>query len=330
MKYLISIAIIINIAHRAFTQTCPKHLCASEDNIDKMIENSICVDVISKTEYQFAKCKDTENYYCPYVQGTNYASGTKILCAKKSFKTFDLIFGQACDEDSQCLSKHCKSGKCKGEDYEGKCFGNSGNCKYALFCNSTMTCDHLRKEKSQCTNTFECESDLICYLNTCARPFTLDNGAQVDSKQNAKMCKSNRVREVTNLLGNSLYFCDSILLQDKSKNQCTESQVSCTYTWATDSSKTISLPCICDMTAQGNKWCPRDDSSEYIEEEAWKYVTVSKANTLLRDYSNFDRLKQDRYYPNKNMEKCVAEVLNYSSYLSIVYMSLILIFGVLF
>ncbi len=66
--------------------------------------------------------------------------------------------GQACDEDSDCVSGHCQNGFCCAG---GDCCANGSDCPAGTygepsFCNSTSTCQGTRRDPV-CTPSFTCQ-----------------------------------------------------------------------------------------------------------------------------------------------------------------------------
>ena len=308
-------------------EICPIYTCNQE--IEKTTQNCFTVSRTSdlRLNYTFIDCED-EDTYCPFNFNTVYQTGDTLNCVAKSQLQTGLIHGQSCEEDIQCYSNQCKGKKCKGFEKGETCTGDE-YCKAEYYCHRTQKIcveqiDPYDDERSNfsCTDDYECINSHVCYYGTCQRPYSLEDGVETN---NSKMCKSGVTTNIaTDNTGlNFQTVCDSFNLVEESL-ECAANQLTCRYRWNKKFTE-FTQNCICSQTTTGKRYCPADHRQEFRNQEAFKLITLDKAHTLLRHISDWEGIHRERYYPNTEMDECVAKVLN-STMTMRAYSTLFLIF----
>lgn len=288
---------------------CPIYTC--NQLINKTTTNCLQVTRTGNLllNYTFTSCENKDEF-CPFNETRVYNSGDSENCIKKKAQVENLIHGQYCQDDLECLSKNCRKGKCQGFEEKKECIDDR-YCAGALYChkihkNCTKQIDpkDLTLKNYICLDDYECQNSHICQFGKCVRPYTLNDG---EVTNNPKMCKSGKTSSI--ISGTTLTsVCDSYLLIN-SDLACGPNQLTCKYKWQ-KSNFEFEQNCICSKTTNGLRFCPPDFSDKFRNEDAFKFITLDKANTRLRQISDWEGIHNERFYPNTGMDICVAKVLN--------------------
>jgi hypothetical protein len=331
-SYLFSIVFVLLLTNTqsVLYPNCPYYSCNQQ--LEKTKTSCMTSSLIDgrTLNYTFTPCEE-EGTYCNFDSSVRYPPSTDAYCVKKSQASSLTtssglkVYGEYCSEDNECFSKKCKGKKCTGFKYEEEC-DDTYYCEGGLYCGlkevKTVTkqvCKdqiNIDSPDQPCTNDFECSNDRICDNSRCKIPYFLADGELSD---NPKMCRSGRLSSRAynsiNTNTNSDYyrtFCDSFMLYGTTSQIC-PSNGSCQYENVV--SKTLfSLPCVCTLTSPPQLMCPPDQRSSYRDEQAFNLITLGKAHTFLRDVSNWEKIKYDRFYPNREMDVCVSNTINKSNY----------------
>lgn len=283
--------------------TCPLFVC-SQDQTTPQLQCMNATNEGNTIKYVFTKCQE-EGYYCNFDPLKNYTVGESALCTPLPNPFFNLLDGQYCNEDAECLNSKCKKHKCKGLTNSQAC-PETKYCAAGLYCSSNKICIPLISNSTiHCNNDYECSNYLVCDNGFCKQPYLLPDGSVSD---NPRMCASNLLT-----LNDDKTICDRLtLLEDN--YECKENQDFCRYRYEF-TKQTITQQCVCAMTSTQHRRCPPDSNPEIMSDQAFSLSVFEQAHTLLRAYNNWQGPVYNQVHPNKDMDKCVANVLNSTQYL---------------
>lgn len=107
-----------------------------------------------------------------------YNKKTRAECRLASSKAVRLNNGRSCTSHSQCYSKICQDGVCKGLDRGEYCHTHA-DCMNGMYCKPENTwpyvskCEKANTNYEQCSETFECGSSAYCWY--VSRADRIDN-----------------------------------------------------------------------------------------------------------------------------------------------------------
>lgn len=263
-----------NIVAPVSTLACPKYTCGSEASCAKSFNpnnwnSSDILVTLSKgvcLKNQTCAINNIQDVYSKQQVSFNCENGYK-LASKEA--------GEKCSSNDDCMNKNCTStGVCKfialGEECDNDDF--SKHCGIGGFCvkqsvNGTdkNVCAAQKGKDQNCTSTFECENNLMCYNSTCSIEFgTKDDTFEFDPKLTTleksyfqTICKSFVFSFTKNRCTTYKYHVNHTVNSDgyvaceptKDKNECSY----------TDSfNNNITKACDCGFNAKGNSYCPID------------------------------------------------------------------------
>lgn len=266
--------------------------------------------LISSTERR-ASCQ-----YLPYI----LASYTGGMCSLK-LNQFDF----------ECIYGKCINGICVN-DYDGNCNGHE-DCPLNQACINDK-CQEYKKESESCHNSYECEYNLICVEEHCAKQYSFEGEIKdifnITDLPEA-LCKSGMYyKKIIN--DREEYHCGYL------KNINDECREDCQYINEKDEIIHIEENCICGYNKERSKHCKlgtgENDYIEFIKmkkdfinnPEYTKYchtlerkdddicIELLKINrkvsfrTFVQQYNNV-KIKALEYARLRNSDSCVKEVM---------------------
>lgn len=90
-------------------------------------------------------------------------------CREASSISVNLNNGRSCKSHSQCYSKYCLNGLCKGLNIGENC-NKHADCDAGSYCKQEFTwpfpskCNKANTNFEQCTDTFQCGSSAYCWF----------------------------------------------------------------------------------------------------------------------------------------------------------------------
>lgn len=302
---LVFISFVLINSQSTYTK-CPIFTCSGDEETETTCMIVTEVDSTQKN-YTFTECAE-DGYICPFNPETDYDVGATLSCQIKDTVHTEKIPGQGCSSNSECITGNCDGDICKGKEAGSSCISHD-YCEEETYCHKENTEDAAGTCKTQiydhttyCNDDYECANEFVCYNNVCETPYSLLDG---ETTTNIKMCRSNYGVATANFLITGLYTCDSYYINESSY-ECADDQDTCEYT-LNYSGTTINLDCLCSMTETEKRRCPADYTEDFMNDWAYNYITVDKAHTLLRDYSNWEMKHYKREWPNKDMLECVEK-----------------------
>lgn len=185
--------------------------------------------------------------------------------------------GEVCDDDTDCINKLCIYGKCYARKLDETCNNedpsSSHFCGLGLHCgkhNSSSTedtCLGLKEIGTECTNSFECGHNLICYSGVCSKElFSIKDNKQVFVK---KINDDFISRNPSYLCESGYYdteyeYCVNYTLLNKTNSdgyaECDVADSnSCVYEIRTELGvKTFKKKCECGYNPDAKAYCPID------------------------------------------------------------------------
>jgi hypothetical protein len=221
------------------------------------------------------------------VKDDNYSLLSSLVDKVTDLISKDYCTGQAagssCSENAHCLSKSCSSKKCTGKAQNEDCTTNA-DCNIGLYCDAvSKKCATQKVEGAACTmrNDLECVNTHGCVNSKCVKYYSLQDKAQSDNRYG---CSSGIIHE-TKLI------CDTKTL---TTNQCSDTQDTCIYTYASDSS-TEKTECSCDPTKKTmTVSCKAVDNSKPTVYE--NVHTIYRWGECKSDYAKYDSCVGEAIY----------------------------------
>ena len=208
-------------------------------------------------------------------------------------------------EQNKCTNK-----KCTGYDKEHSC-DKDEQCLVGLYCDGSK-CQLQKKEKSDCTRSYECVNDLLCYNKKCSDVIhSLEAGTDLssltsdDAKINDKHCAFGIVynNKCVTLTGSN----------DKEEEfvNCNYGDT-CTYNVIGEKETkiaTITKLCECGFNSDGQGYCPK--FHDYKKKEWQKYYSAikDKADNKCHTKHRFNCYIADEGNQNK-MSEIKNKVIN--------------------
>ena len=243
-----------------------------------MSSNEINVDLVNR-------CKDDE--YCNIGGSPNEVfyeeKNSTFICAKTETPKAQRYPGEECETDDDCTLPveltddkfhKCESGKCTGYDTEHACT-SSVECVVGHFCSKEQKkCIKLIKENGACTDTYQCENNLLCFEGICQNvlySFTAGTILQGVMNNQEKYCDSGMA------LNN---VCVEIRDQEtKDGYQECKADEECKYMYYPFVFGTFTQECECGYNAERKGYCKQYHDHN---KDAWK----SYFNVLKDSYKN--------------------------------------------
>ena len=197
--------------------------------------------------------------------------------------------GEKCEIDSECVYPlgnpssqfhKCDEGRCTGMDEDGICEDNTW-CLAGYYCDKfSGKCKEQKAQKEKCTETKECENNLICLNNECKEDlYSISDGGKVpeyeDIEIQKRFCHSGEVINNTCVSYNDL----EDKLDDDKYRSCTYGS-NCRYkVIGLDNQKEISIKCPCGYNEVGIGYCPH--FHDYFESDRKELEEV-----MIKNYDN--------------------------------------------
>lgn len=184
---------------------------------------------------------------------------TKYIVKNTRFPGEDCYFDSDCksfEDDPEFIPK-CVSGHCKGVE-KGEPSKYTHRCVIGLFSLNGI-CMELLKEKDPCIDNYDCNNNLFCVNNKCAKHNSFDF-EQIDQlKTNNEslmriMCKYPSYNNICALFD----YSDNLKSKMDSKGfvECNLGE-KCEYTDIYDKNQIYYLDCQCSYNSQGRAFCPK-------------------------------------------------------------------------
>ena len=230
----------------------------------------------------------SENVFCKIGGEPNevFYNGTDVNSKCYSNELNMRYPGEECSVDSECVYPlnnpssqfhKCEEGRCTGMDDDGICEDNTW-CLAGYYCDKfSGKCKEQKSKGDKCTETKECQNDLICLDSECKDElFSLDNGKKPpqyeDIEIQKRFCKSGEVINNT-----CVSYNDKEKKLDNDKyNKCDYGNI-CQYKLIGIEGKSeIGFNCPCGYNSEGVGYCPH--FHDYWNDEREEYQNVLKDN----------------------------------------------------
>jgi hypothetical protein len=193
-------------------------------------------------------------------------------CVDEDYVSEDKYPGESCNLNKECINKQCKSGKCVGLKSGDRC-DNSEQCVAGYSCRLVKKSGTCRKQEEiggDCTTSSDCVNNGICFRGTCREYFSLKNGEQFES-----------IEEAYSLLCESGYFdatftCRKAPKNERRYNQACDSNADCELEF--DSDKTLFGQCACGMNEDGSAFCKAQPGDEEFLNFKIALINLTKIN----------------------------------------------------
>jgi len=272
---------------------CPAFTCTSENKGScAYMYNPSSNDWYNMTVNLTNICNKDQICNLPLDNPLLWLTGEKtknITCVdKKNVFTKTRYPGEDCDANNACYKTACGNDKiCPGAK-EGQPCDELTDCWVGFFCLKNATagvCTAQRDVGGDCSSKYDCKNNLLCNNGKCAKMFSLDDGATVNTTDTDKsdFCKSGRANDQSNK-------CVKRTL-DMERNagdtaKCIPGS-NCKYS-ETDGTTTYPVfeKCACGFNANRNAYCPIDDTKRV---DQWNDYRSSVAKTFDNNCHSFSR-----------------------------------------
>ena len=270
--------------------SCAIYSCLKSNSINNYCAKSNYKNVFNISVSLYDIC--SEDVFCKIGGEPNdvFYNRTNINSKCFSSELNKRYPGERCEIDSECVYPignpssqfhKCDEGRCTGMDEDGICEDNTW-CLAGYYCDKfSGKCKEQKTKNDKCTETKECENDLICFDYECQEKlYSLSDGKEVpeyeeDIEIQKRFCKSG---EVINNVCVSYNDLNNKLNDDEYKN-CTYGSF-CNYKVnGLANQKEISFKCPCGYNDEGIGYCPH--FHEYFEEDRKELEEV-----LIKNYDN--------------------------------------------
>ena len=231
--------------------------------------------------------------------------------------------GEKCDVDSECVYPldnpssqfhKCEDGRCTGMDEDGICEDNTW-CLAGYYCDKfSGKCKEQKSNDEKCTETKECENNLICFNSECQEKlFSLSDGQKVpeyeDYEIQKRFCKNGEVINNTCVSYNDIERIDD----DNYKN-CTYGSF-CKYKInGLESDKELNIKCPCGYNDQGIGYCPHFHDYFKDDREELEEVLIKNYDNECHTENRYNCYKKDKEEREKELKnKIVNGHLYYNS-----------------
>ena len=250
-------------------------------------------------------CKDNEICVLP-EDPTQTVIGT---CTSLESSTIRYP-GEDCATDADCYNSPTNSFVSKCDQETKKCTGipqyekceRTENCLVGYYCSSiSHRCEVQKSEYQECTSTFECKNNLLCYGGHCSNIlYGLPIGTDINEKEKEEgvpfeyYCEYGLVES-----GRCAAFGYSNPFYNKNqmKVECKNGEV-CDYEFYPLYLGSFSLPCKCGYNEEGKGYCPIPHS---VENEQW--VKMMNIKRLLVDNECHSKSRYNCYLNDKELKK---------------------------
>lgn len=193
-------------------------------------------------------------------------------CVAEDYVSGGKYPGESCNQNKECINKQCKSGKCVGIN-PGETCEKSEQCITGYTCKlerKTGTCRKQAEIGKDCTTSSDCVNNGVCFRRTCREYFSLKNGEQFES-----------IEEAYSLLCESGYFDSSLTCRKAPKNSrrynhACKSSADCEL--ESDSDKALFGQCACGMNEDGSAFCKAQPGDEEFLKFKTALINLTKIN----------------------------------------------------
>lgn len=222
------------------------------------------VELYDQCDKDLEMCGDYSQYFkLPVVP-------TTLLCQPKSFNNAIKYPEEACTSNGQCDSGKCTNGVCEFPgNKDGKTCTTSKDCGIGKFCSANTCTDLLSTSAQSCSNTFECQMNLVCFNNKCVSPYSsVDIGTKSQLENGVDpsyFCKTGRYDPIT---GNCYKLITKGTPESSGLVKCKIGHNDCNYGASgidgVNTNRNIVEECQCGFNADGQAYCPLGDDQSNL------------------------------------------------------------------
>ena len=264
-----------NIIKPVSTNTCPLFKCGSEKTFCSSSVNPNYFDskLISLTLNRV--CNSTQSCPLPDYKQIYNKETVQTTCVNNNAGKSKFP-GESCERNDDCINKNCTNKVCQFVELNQNCSRTdpldlTKQCGIGAYCNATNVCDLQIKLDKACSNTFDCENDLVCFNKTCSMKYgsfkdfeqvqtdllSKDFGNNYDLlcetmkyDSDSKRCYSFNYADTTSMVPNSAGYvpCN----RTNTGNECQ---------YILSVNKTMARNCECGYNSNGQAFCPLDFSN---------------------------------------------------------------------
>ena len=228
------------------SKSCIKYLC---NDIDLRFGNFTCGEYFEGNFYMQA-CPDPANPVCSGPTETEYGYWTCNTAIKAAGSAYP---GEACTQNSECITNLCTSGACLGALRTAACTKTS-DCQPGLWCAPSLTCQPLLPTSFNCTETSQCILGAVCDQGACTDILSLEDGAKVEKCPETRVnlkCRSATCQNVGGLFTEDLECVAAPESVHSNPYKCSSDAMCSGY------QGTVAVPgkCVCGYNAKGQSYC---------------------------------------------------------------------------
>ena len=281
-----------------------RYQCAKET-----LEPNICAFVEDAQEkFNYLQVCPEDTPHCPY-QTAKY--GLNAKCTSQTASK-ELIPGDECKDNDECLSGKCEDQICKGKSETEDCEHHS-DCDPGNFCNEENVCEPLREFDQACVETYQCVNNCTCNNNKCTFYYSVGIGVLADT---ADACFSGYLKDGK---------CENALQSRFHGQPCTYDE-DCQY--INDDQEVIEHGiCTCGFNAGAFSYCPlaQGDPEFLAYLRAFQFILLGNIechtlrrfgpckyieSAIYREYLMALKLYVD--FPKLMMnDDCIAKIINW-------------------
>jgi len=254
-------------------KSCPSYVCQSNQKSCGLSNNPNNWDS-SNIQITLSKGVCMSNQTCSTSNlGDIYSKESVSLKCENKIEVGNRFPGEKCSSNDDCKNKNCTNGNCNFVPLGQNCStldldkfcGLNAYCKVNTT-DLTATCAELQSKDQECSMSFDCKNDLLCYNKTCSIDLaSKDDSFKFDPKLISQedtlfknmYCKSLFYDSQTNRC--VTYKYDNMTVNNDGFVECSINDgKECKY--VNSLNNTFTQKCDCGYNAAGKSYCPIDFS----------------------------------------------------------------------
>lgn len=234
---------------------CATYQCASATTPPAVLSSATCVYYnVSSNSYLSGSCKDHYLKYCDLQYAAN--STCTLPPTPEPLQSWP---GEACLNDTSCLSGNCLGGVCYGAGFNETC-GDDFECSPGLFCNNTV-CEFALSTNNPleiCTSDFDCLNNAGCNNGLCVPYLSIAAGSAVQTCSDFTnlLCQSTLC--LTDSKTGASYCLGILAAKASGVVPCSSSQTCASLTdstWKGTNPGVLYSACTCGYNPTGASYC---------------------------------------------------------------------------
>lgn len=261
-----------NLIKPVSTNQCPKYECKNNQKTCTKSMNPNNFDSSNITITLSNICNKTQSCELPNIADIQDRQSVEGSCLNND-NELNRFPGEQCLVNSDCKNNNCTDSKvCQFVALGETCSNEepidfTKQCGVGAYCNSENKCAEQIKRDQNCTQTFHCQNNLVCFNKTCSMEYgSVKDGEQINTTllsedfgtqlgylcqtgffdDNQKKCFSYTYANQTSMVADADGF---VKCNINGGNECV---------YETSTNGTFKRNCDCGFNAEGYGYCPVD------------------------------------------------------------------------